>query len=70
MRSQLSKYFEGTPPTGTLANFFFENHNSSLGTFLTKWINPIKGNLESINGHHGELFKSPDLLFLRQIGQP
>ena len=24
MRSQLSKYFEGTPSTGTLANFMFK----------------------------------------------
>ena len=46
MGSQLSTYFEGTLPTGTLAYYIFNNHHPSSFTFLTKWTDLAKGNLD------------------------
>lgn len=46
MGSQLSKYFESILPTGTPANFIFENDSLSSCTLITKWTDLTKGNLE------------------------
>ena len=46
MRSKLSKYFEGTHPIGTLADFMLKNLGPFSCAFLTKWIDLTKGNLE------------------------
>lgn len=62
MVSQLSKYFQGTSPTETLANFMFKNCGASSCTFLTKWTGLTNSNF---SGHYGELLKSPNLLLLK-----
>ena len=35
-----------SPHTGTLSDFLFKYHSLSLSTFLTKWTDLTKGNLE------------------------
>ena len=46
MGSQLSKYFEGAPPTqGLWQIFMFKNHSPSC-PYLIEWTDVIKGNLK------------------------
>ena len=47
MGSQLSSFFEGAFPTGTLANFIFKTKVLPHAQFLNKWTDLTKGDLES-----------------------
>lgn len=64
MGAQLSKYFEGAPPTGALANFMFENQGYSSCAFLTKRTDLTKTNLEC-QWPLGGTFELPKLTFLK-----
>ena len=64
MEFQLSKYFEGTPPTGTLADFMFKNCSLSSCAFPTKWTSLTKGNSEYQWTLWGT-FEIPKLNFLK-----
>ena len=44
--SQSSKFSQKGPPSGTFAGFMLKNYGPSSCTFLTKWINLTKDNLE------------------------
>ena len=64
MGSQISKYFEGTPLTGTLADSMFKNSGPSSCAFTTKWTDLTKGSLEYL-WSLWEILKSSNLIFLK-----
>ena len=65
MRSQSSKCFEGAPHcSGTPAGFLFKNWGPSSCTFLTKWTELTKRNLEHRWPLRGA-FHLPKLTFLK-----
>lgn len=64
MGSQFSKSSQEDPPSGIPASFMFKNYSPSSCTFLAKWTNLTKSNLQ-LQWPLWGTFNIPKLVFLR-----